>query len=135
MKKRISSIILTLALFGYLIFLGRSDYLLEWLARNNFCYVWGLIVIFWILRLDICAKWLTAGSILAVFPAQIAEDLETLFYNGSIIADSTYTGVFTWILLVLLSLIVGCAIQYRKWRKAHPKPVKKAPEVQAPAEE
>lgn len=123
MKKRITSILLTLALFGYLIFLGRSDYLIEWLAHNNFCYVWAVIVVLWAFHQDICAKWLTAGSILAVFPAQIMENIKFMrFANDNPAAHSFYWGVPTWIVLVIFSLIIGCTLQYRKWRKDHPKP-------------
>lgn len=127
MKKRITSILFTLGLFGYLIFLGRSDYLIEWLAHNNFCYVWAVIVVLWIFRQDICAKWLMAGSILAVFPAQIMENIKFLhFGKDNPTAHSFYWGVPTWIVLTVLSLFIGVALQYRKWRKDHPKPVQPA---------
>lgn len=135
MKKRITNVLLILALFGYLIFVGRSDYLLQWLARNNFCYVWVLISLLWLLKLDVCAKWLTAGSILAVFPAQIMEDINGNVMEGNPAVDSAYWGVGVWIALTAIFLIIGAALQYRKWRKAHPKPVKSAPEVHSASEQ
>lgn len=121
MKKRITMICLTLALFGYLIFLGRSNYLMVWLAENNFCYVWAGIVLMLIFRQDICAKWLTAGSILAVFPAQLMESLKGSFYKTEAIAATKSWGIPAWVALVGVSLAVGVWMQYRAWRKLHPK--------------
>lgn len=111
MKKRLTNIILILALFGYLIFIGRSIDMFNKLASNNFYYVWAVIAVLWLLKQDICAKWLTAGSILAVFPAQIAE----------ILGNSLNWGIGVWIGFVVLFLIFGLLLQLRKWRKDHPK--------------
>lgn len=112
MKKRLTNIVLILALFGYLIFIGRSDYMFSWLAHNNFCYVWAVIAVLWLFKQDICAKWLTAGSILAIFPAQVVES----------IGKSANWGIGVWIGMVVLFLIFGLLLQYRKWRKDHPRP-------------
>lgn len=121
MKKRITNIILILALFGYLIFIGRSDYMFSWLAHNNFCYVWAVIALLWFFRQDICAKWLTAGSVLAVFPAQIVENIESSILSNDV-AKSSYWGIGTWIGLVVICLCIGAWFQFRNWRRNHPKP-------------
>lgn len=67
MKKRFRAILLTIGLFVFMIVVGRCDYMFQWLAHQNFCYIWVLITLLWLLKQDICAKWLTAGSIFAIF--------------------------------------------------------------------
>ncbi len=131
MKKRITNILLILALFGYLIFIGRSVYMLSWLAENYFCFVWAVIVLLWIFKQDICAKWLTFGSIFAVFPAQIVEGLMVGEHQNAVDHSHLLWGVGVWIGVAVLTLILGILFQYRAWRKTHPKPAESSDEANA----
>ncbi len=71
MKKRILTVLAILAVFGYMIFIGRSSYMFGWLAEQNFLYIWALIAIMVIAKQDVCAIWSTVGAVFAVFPAEI----------------------------------------------------------------
>ncbi len=118
MKKRIGNILGILAIFGYMIFIGRSNYMFAYLANQNFYYVWAVIAILWIVKQDAFAKWLTAASVFAVFPAEL---VDRAIRNGGTVEKANLWGVIVWIALVVLTLISCLVVLYNKWRKAHPK--------------
>ncbi len=131
MKKRIGNILAILAIFGYMIFIGRSNYMFAFLANHNFYYVWAVIAVLWIVKQDAFAKWLTAASIFAVFPAELVDQA---IRNGGDAEKANLWGGVVWVGVVILTLILCLVIQYSKWRKAHPKK-EKAEETENSSEE
>ena len=59
MKKKLREVFGTMLSFGILTYLGQNTYLLEWLAKRYFCFVWVPILLFWILKQEILARWLS----------------------------------------------------------------------------
>ncbi|MBQ7129878.1 MAG: hypothetical protein IJO21_02400 [Oscillospiraceae bacterium] len=115
MKKKLKEILLTMASFGILIYLGHHTYLLEWLAERWFCFIWAPIQLLWLFRQDILARWLTFGAFGGMFLGQIAEDIkwEVLGIESQIV-HSSYWGVGIWFTVVLLSLMLGI---FHTWLK------------------
>ena len=108
MKKKLKEILGTMASFGILIYLGHHTYLLEWLARRYFCFIWAPILILWIFRQEILARWLTFGAFGGMFLGQLAEDIKWEVYGiDSQIAHSSYWGVGIWFASILLMLAGG----------------------------
>jgi len=115
MKKKLKEILLTMASFGILIYLGYHTYLLEWLAERWFCFIWAPILLLWLFRQDILARWLTFGAFGGMFLGQIAEDIKwEVLGIESQIAHSSYWGVGIWFTVVLLSLMLGI---FHTWLK------------------
>jgi len=118
MKKKAKEILLTMTSFGVLIYLGHHTYLLEWLARRYFCFLWAPILIFWVFRQEILARWLTFGAFGGLFLGQIAEDIKWgLFGRADQAAHSSYWGVGIWLLTVVFSLGFGILFTYLKQRR------------------
>jgi len=118
MKKKAKEILLTMTSFGVLIYLGHHTYLLEWLARRYFCFLWAPILIFWVFRQEILAWWLTFGAFGGLFLGQIAEDIKWgLFGRADQAAHSSYWGVGIWLLTVVFSLGFGIQFTYLKQRR------------------
>lgn len=109
MKQKAKEILGVLTLFGLLTYLGRNAYLLEWLARRYFCFVWVPILVLWALNQEVLARWLTAGAFLGLFAGQIAEDLKKILLPAAEnpAADSSYWGVGTWFTTVLAAAALG----------------------------
>ncbi len=118
MKKKLQEVFLAMAAFAALTYLGRHVYLLEWLARRHFCYIWIPILLLWILRQEILARWLTLGAFGGLLLGQLAEDLKWQIYSiENNIAHSSYWGVGLWFGTVLLSLLAGLFHTWLKHRK------------------
>lgn len=118
MKKKLKEVFITMASFGILIYLGHHTYLLEWLARRYFCFVWAPILILWIFRQEVLARWLTFGAFGGMFLGQIAEDIKwEVFGIENQIAHSSYWGVGIWFGVLLLALLFGLLHTSIKARK------------------
>lgn len=125
MKKKRKEVLLVMASFGVLIYLGHHVYLLEWLAKRYFCFIWAPILLLWIFRQEILARWLTFGAFGGLFLGQITEDLKWGIHGtDNMAAHSSYWGVGTWILTVILSIGLGILHTWLKNKKA-----KKATEI------
>lgn len=122
MKKKLKEVTLTMASFGILIYLGHHTYLLEWLAERWFCFLWAPILLLWIFRLEILARWLTIGAFGGLFLGQLAEDIKWELYGiDANIAHSSYWGVGIWFGAVALTLLLGIlhlSIRKKKAEKA-----------------
>lgn len=118
MKKKLKEVLITMASFGVLIYLGHHTYLLEWLARRYFCFVWAPILILWLFRQEVLARYLTFGAFGGMFLGQIAEDIKwEVFGIENQIAHSSYWGVGIWFGVMLLSLLLGLMHTSIKARK------------------
>lgn len=118
MKKKLKEICSAMAAFGILIYLGRNTYLLEWLAERYFCFVWAPVLVLWIVRQEILARWLTVDAIGGLFLGQIAEDMKwKLLGENNQAAHSSYWGVGIWFAAVLLTLGLGILHTWLKRRK------------------
>lgn len=118
MKKKIKEILGTMASFGILIYLGHHTYLLEWLAERYFCFLWAPILLLWVFRQEILARWLTFGAFGGLFLGQIAEDMKWGVYGvENQAAHSSYWGVGIWILTVILFIGLGLFHTWLKNRK------------------
>ena len=119
MKKKIKEVCLTMAAFGILIYLGHHTYLLEWLAQRWFCFLWAPILLLWIFRQEILARWLTVGGFGGLFLGQLAEDIKWELYGiDAEIAHSSYWGVGIWFGTVALMLLLGILHLTLKRKKA-----------------
>lgn len=118
MKKKLKEVMITMASFGVLIYLGHHTYLLEWLARRYFCFVWAPILILWLFRQEVLARYLTFGAFGGMFLGQIAADIKwEVFGIENQIAHSSYWGVGIWFGVMLLSLLLGLMHTSIKARK------------------
>lgn len=125
MKKKLKEVLTTMASFGVLIYLGHHTYLLEWLARRYFCFLWAPILLFWLFRQEILARWLTFGAFGGLFLGQIAEDMKWGVYGQqNDAAHSTYWGVGVWLLTVVLSFGFGILFTWLKQRKSESRSLK-----------
>ena len=108
MKKKLKEITLTMASFGILIYLGHHTYLLEWLAERYFCFLWVPILLLWIFRQEVLARWLTFGAFGGLFLGQLAEEMkwEVLGLDNQM-AHSSYWGVGLWFCAVVLAFLAG----------------------------
>lgn len=108
MKKKLKEVLITMSAFGVLIYLGHHTYLLEWLAKRYFCFVWAPVLILWIFRQELLARWLTLGAFGGLFLGQLAEDIKWGVYGlDNVAAQSSYWGVGIWFATVLLALAAG----------------------------
>ena len=125
MKKKLKEVFITMASFAVLIYLGHHTYLLEWLAKRWFCFVWAPILLLWLFRQEILARWLTFGAFGGMFLGQIAEDVkwEVLGLDNQA-AHSSYWGVGIWFAVLLLSLGLGILQTWLKNRKKREAKVK-----------
>ena len=118
MKKKLKEVFSTLFTFGILIYLGQNTYLLEWLAKRYFCFVWIPILLFWLFKQDILARWLTFGAFSGLFLGQIMEDLKWhLFGVAYQPAHSSYWGVGTWFTVLIAAFGIGILHTWIKRRK------------------
>lgn len=128
MKKKVKEIAGTMASFGVLIYLGHHTYLLEWLSRRWFCFVWVPILILWTFRQEILARWLTFGAFGGMFLGQLAEDLKWEFWGmENQAAHSSYWGVGILFGILLLALVLG---MFHTWIR-HRRRTRKAQEITA----
>lgn len=119
MKKKLKEVFLTMASFGILIYLGHHTYLLEWLAKRWFCFLWVPILILWIFRQEFLARWLTLGAFGGLFLGQLAEDIKWEIYGlDNMAAHSSYWGVGIWFAAVAATLLLGIIHLSLKRRKA-----------------
>lgn len=119
MKKKLLEILRTIAAFGILIYLGQNDYLLEWLARRYFCFVWVPILLLWIFRQEILARWLTFGTFSGLFLGQIAEDMKWYILGmNNQAAHSSYWGVGAWFTVIIVAFGIGLLHAWIRARKA-----------------
>lgn len=108
MKKKLKEILIIMSSFAVLIYLGHHTYLLEWLAKRYFCFVWVPIMLLWIFRQELLARWLTFGAFGGLFLGQLAEDIKWGAYGlDHMPAHSSYWGVGIWFAAVLLALGAG----------------------------
>lgn len=123
MKKKCREILLTMAAFGVLTYLGHHTYLLEWLAERYFCFIWMPILVLWLFRQDILARWLSLGAFGGLFLGQLAEEVKWSIWGvENQAAHSSYWGVAIWFGAVLLALAAGlvhCRLQKGKASKAN----------------
>lgn len=118
MKKKLKEVFFTMASFGILIYLGHHAYLLEWLARRYFLFIWAPILLLWFFRQEILARWLTLGAFAGLFLGQLAEDFKWNIYGSNDLpAHSSYWGVGTWCIIVILTLGIGLLHTWLKSRK------------------
>lgn len=80
MKTRIKTTLILLAVFLCLFIIGRDPYLIEWLAGQNFLFVWLPIGALALLGKRIWALCITGGCCLGIVAGQLAENLKDLFY-------------------------------------------------------
>lgn len=119
MKKKLKEIFTTMAAFGILIYLGHHTYLLEWLAERYFCFLWVPILLLWLFRQEILARWLTVGAFGGLFLGQLAEDIKwEILGLDNVAAHSSYWGVGIWFAAVALALIFGILHTWLKRKKA-----------------
>ena len=119
MKKKLKEIFTTMAAFGILIYLGLHPYLLEWLAERYFCFVWAPILLLWIFRQEMLARWLTLGAFGGLFLGQLAEDVKWGIYGtDNMAAHSSYWGVGVWFLTVILCFGFGILHTWLRMKKA-----------------
>lgn len=121
MKQRIKAILTIVLIFTYLIFAGRADYLLTWLADRYFLCIWIPIILLYIFKQDIIARWLTVGSIGAVPLGEVMEFVKFLKYGENQAAHSSYWGVATWAVAVVICTALGILFQLIHNRKNKPK--------------
>lgn len=118
MKKKLKEIFGTISAFGVLIYLGQNTYLLEWLARRYFCFVWVPILLFWLFRQDVLARWLTFGAFSGLFFGQIMEDMKWgLLGIENQAAHSSYWGVGAWFTIVVVAFGIGILHTWIRTRK------------------
>lgn len=118
MKKKLKEVFTTMAMFGILIYLGLNTYLLEWLAERYFCFVWIPIIVLWVFRQEILARWLTFGAFGGLLLGQIAEDMKwELLGIENQVAHSSYWGVGTWFTMVIIAFGFGILHTWVKIRK------------------
>ena len=121
MKKKLKEILLTMGTFGVLIYLGHHTYLLEWLAQRYFCFLWVPILLLWLFRQEILARWLTFGAFGGLFLGQLAEEIKwDVLGTHNQAAHSSYWGVGIWFGVVLLSLAAGFLHSRIKKRRESP---------------
>ena len=110
MKKKLREILITMASFTVLTYLGHHTYLLQWLAERYFCFIWAPILALWLFRQEILARWLTLGAFGGLFFGQLAEDIKWEIYGlDNMAAHSSYWGVGIWFAAVLLAFAAGMA--------------------------
>lgn len=122
MKKKIREVFTTMLSFAILIYLGHHTYLLEWLAERYFCFIWVPILLLWLFRQEIIARWLTVGAFGGLFLGQLAEEIKWELYGlDNMAAHSSYWGVGIWFAAVALTLVLGIlhiCLKRKKDRKA-----------------
>ena len=118
MKNRFRESFKTMVLFALLIYLGNHSYLLEWLARRYFCFVWIPVFLLHLFRHEILARWITLGALGGMFLGQLAEDMKWYLLDAeNQVAHSSYWGVGIWFLMVFLSIAIGIFHTWIKSRK------------------
>ena len=106
--KKLKEVVITASTFGILIYLGQNPYLLEWLARRYFCFVWVPILLFWLFKQEILARWLTFGTFSGLFLGQIIEDVKwQLLGMENQAAHSSYWGVGIWFTVIIAAFGIG----------------------------
>lgn len=117
MKKKLKEIFRTVITFGVLTYLGQNTYLLEWLARRYFCFIWVPILLFWLFKQDILARWLTFGAFSGLFLGQIMEDTKWyLLGTENQAAHSSYWGVGIWFTTIIAAFGIGILHTWIKTR-------------------
>lgn len=136
MKKKLKEILITMVSFAIAIYLGHHIYLLQWLAERYFCFVWAPILVLWLFRQEILARWLTFGAFGGLFLGQLAEDIKWEIYGlDNMAAHSAYWGVGIWFVVVALTLLLGILHLTVKRKKTARKAEKAAKAPIAPRKE
>ena len=120
--KKLKEVVITASTFGILIYLGQNPYLLEWLARRYFCFVWGPILLFWLFKQEILARWLTFGTFSGLFLGQIIEDVKwQLLGMENQAAHSSYWGVGVWFTVIIAAFGIGILHTWINTHRMHQK--------------
>lgn len=112
-KQRLKNIVIISAIFLFLYLFSMNVfhelYVFEWTARNRYLYLWVIILSLEAFGQNLLSFVLTAGNVVGVIFGQIFGDYE----------DFSRSGVVIWIKVILISLIVGLALNgFQKWRRS-----------------
>lgn len=117
LKKNRQRLLMMLGIIACLVSLYiviKYPYLLGWLVRRFFLFLWVPILITWRSQKKTIATTLALGTFFGIPLGQLVENLKSVIYGNTNQGNSISWGLPFYLMVILASVIVGLLLEYRK---------------------